>query len=190
MVSIESFAIAIAGVEDMGDRLVKAAWLTHGNIVEIGGGEGLNTIQFLKIARERKHEVIVVDPFEQIPGADESYFKDYSFEKFTANIESKCSDYLLDHLRIIELPSQDNDMVNRLKYYFPIGFMFIDGLQDRLSVLSDLRLAEALNVEIICVDDYDRLTPSSQVPRAVSDFIETTNYKFINIGKREAYFIK
>lgn len=185
MVSIESFAIAIAGVEDMSDRLVKVMELTTGHIVEIGGGEGINTLRFLEASQCMVKGVIVVDPFEQIPGADESYFKPYSYEDFReATKQYKKS------LKVIRLPSQHPEVYLKLKELLPIGFMFIDGLQDRLSVLSDLRLAEALDVEIICVDDYDRLTESSQVPRAVSDFMETTKYKFIDIGKREAYFIK
>ncbi len=182
---IDRLAIALAGVEDMSERLTKVAELTAGNIVEIGGGEGVNTIRFLRVAISLKAGVIVVDPFEQISGSDESYFKPYSFVKFIETVK-----YLADFLHIIRLPSQHKDVESRLVAFKPIGFMFIDGLQDTESVLSDLRLAESLDSEIICVDDYNRLTRTSQVPLAVTKFLETTKYKFIDIGKREAYFIK
>lgn len=172
----------LAEFNELKDRLFIAYSMTKGNIVEIGGGEGQNTIQFLL---DKSRITIVVDPFEQIPGADESYFKPYPYEKFYKNVVGYA-----DHLKVIRKPSQHLDVFEELKTWKPIGFMFIDGLQDKASVLSDLRLAESLNAEIICVDDYERLTTSSQVPLAVIDFRATTNYKFIDIGKREAYFIR
>lgn len=176
-------------IEDFSDRLEAASWLAKGNIIEIGGGEGINTIRFLKTARERKETVVVVDPFQQIDGADESYFIPYTIDKFLNNISRK-SQYLADHLHLIQRPSQDPDAWLEMGTFAPIGFMFIDGLQDKESVLSDLRIAELLEAQIICIDDYDRLTDTSQVPLAVADFLNSTKYKFIDIGKREAYFIK
>lgn len=173
---------------DLSDRLQRVAWLTDGNIVEIGGGDGISTIRFLSVAREKKKTVIVVDPFEQIEGADESYFAPYTLDGFMDNINSK-SLYLADHLHLIQLPSQHLDAKTELINFKPIGFMFIDGLQNKASVLYDLNLAESLDAEVICVDDYNRLTESSQVPLAVADFMLTTKYQFIE-GKREAYFIK
>lgn len=184
---VSKLAIATAGVDNLSDRLERVCWLTSGNIVEIGGGEGLNTIRFLKIAREKKTTVIVVDPFEQIPGADESYFNPYTLEKFKQTVTQ--SEYLADHLHLVQLPSQHEDVEVTLSAYKPIGFMFIDGLQDKKSVFKDLVLAESLGAEIICVDDYDRLTETSQVPMAVHEFNLVTRYKFIK-GKREAYFVK
>lgn len=176
---------ALAEIEDMGDRMQKACLLTSGNIVEIGGGEGTNTIRFLRTAQHKNCKVIVVDPFQYIEGADESYFTPYTAEKFMANVGNS------ERLHIIHLPSQHKWVPEELATFKPIGFMFIDGLQDRLSVLRDLYLAEGLGVEIICVDDFDRLNASSQVPLAVENFIASrTPYKFINIGKKEAYFVK
>jgi hypothetical protein len=178
----------LSKIDNLSDRLERAVFLTNGNVVEIGGGEGINTIRFLLFARERKKTVIVVDPFEQIPGADESYFKAYAFKDFMDNLWSK-SPYLADHLRVIREPSQAEGMLEKLKAFRPIGFVYVDGLQDKASVLSDLIMAQLLDAEIICVDDYDRLTASSQVPLAVLEFLKTTMYKFIP-GKREAYFIR
>ena len=179
----------LGSVEDMGYRLTVVAESTNGNIVEIGGGEGINTIKFLQIAGKREQTVVVVDPFEQIPGADETYFTPYTIENFLANIRSQPGNLDKD-LLILQMPSQHDDVKEDLPFFKPIGFMFIDGLQDTESVLSDLRLAESLEAEVICVDDYNRLTRTSQVPLAVTKFLETTNYKFIDIGKREAYFVK
>jgi hypothetical protein len=179
----------LSDIENIGDRLQSAAWMCNGNIVEIGAGAGVNTLRFLSVARERKNTVIVVDPFKQIDGASESYFKPYPKENFLNNICS-ASEHLMDHLRLIELPSQDERVVVELSKYMPVGFMFIDGLQDKSSVLSDLLMADSLGAEVICVDDFDRLTSTSEVPFAVAEFIHRTSYHFIDIGKREAYFIK
>lgn len=176
-------------IDELGDRLQMASVLVKGNIVEIGGGEGINTLRFLALARERKTTVFVVDPFEQIEGADKSYFSPYSIDQFYENIVSR-SEYLADHLHLIQLPSQHPDIFEKLSECLPIGFMFIDGLQDKESVLSDLILAQQLGAKIICVDDYDRLTDASQVPLAVLEFLKVTMYKMINIGKREVYFIR
>lgn len=183
------FIESLREFDELSDRLERVVRHVSGNIVEIGGGEGINTIRFLLAAREAKTTVIVVDPFEQIPGADKSYFEPYTYEKFIASIKQK-SVYLADHLRIIKKSSQDPEAWIELGEYEPIGFVFVDGLQDRASVFSDLKTAELLWAEVICVDDYDRLTNTSEVPLAVKDFIPTTSYKFIDIGKREAYFIK
>lgn len=179
----------LANIFEFSDRLEFASTLSGGNIVEIGGGEGINTIRFLRVARERKSTVIVVDPFEPINDADESYFRPYTLDKFLNNIMGK-SQYLADHLHLIKKASQDPDAMLELGAFYPIGFVFVDGLQDKESVLSDLRLAELLETDIICVDDYNRLTVSSQVPLAIGDFLNETKYKFIDIGTREVYFIR
>lgn len=188
MVSREQIE-ALAQIDEISDRLEAASRLADGNIVEIGGGNGVNTIRFLRTAREKKTTVVVVDPFEQIAGAPESYFKPYTVEQFYESIASK-SEYLADHLQLINLASQNQEVYRRLTAFMPIGFIFIDGLQDRDSVYSDLKLAGLLGVDIICVDDFDRLTAISEVPIAVEKFRATTKYKFVDIGKREVYFIK
>jgi hypothetical protein len=181
---------ALSNLDDLGNRLEIAAGLSTGNIVEIGGGEGINTIRFLQVADQHETLVVVVDPFEQIPGADESYFKPYSFDSFMRNTGASLSPHINGLLRVVMKPSQDPEVFEYLKGKLPIGFMFIDGLQDKESVLKDLILAQQLQAEIICVDDYDRLTESSQVPLAVIEFLKVTMYKMVNIGKREVYFIR
>lgn len=178
----------LANIFEFSDRLEFAATLAKGSIVEIGGGEGINTLRFLRVLEQRdciSEVVFVVDPFQQIPGADESYFMPYTLERFKQTVAK-----YLDEMIIIDLPSQDPQVRDFLSTVGLIGFMFIDGLQDQASVLSDLRMAESLGVSIICVDDYNRLTASSQVPLAVAEFTPYTKYKFIDIGTREAYFIK
>ena len=179
---------SLADVEELGRRLQYAYSWTKGNAVEIGGGEGINTLHLLQVAQIKETTVIVVDPFEQIPGADESYFKPYTLERFKATINAYPD--LSKNMLLIDLPSQHPDVKTDLQSWMPIGFMFIDGLQDKESVLSDLLLAQQLETEIICVDDYDRLTESSQVPLAVLEFLKVTMYKMVNIGKREIYFIR
>lgn len=183
MITVEQIK-ALAKIEDFSDRLEAAARLTTGNIVEIGGGEGINTLRFLQVAKERGGKVIVVDPFEQIPGADESYFKPYPIDKFLETTKE-----FHHFLHIIKLPSQDPRVRYELFKYGPIGLMFIDGIQDADSVFQDLITADLLRSEIICVDDFNRETASSQVPKAVNLFIELgDNYKLISTN-REAYIV-
>lgn len=192
MISIEQLAMVITRIDDMSDRLAAVARLTTGNIVEIGGGEGINTLRFIKIAAERQHTAVVIDPFDMIQGADESYFKPYSLGKFLETVENNCSQDELYHLHLIYLPSQSPEALERLKAgYIPIGFMFIDGLQDKESVMSDIRLAVSLDVDVICIDDYDRLTECSQVPLAVDSFRGMlVQYDFVYSGQREIYLVR
>lgn len=173
----------------MSDRLEAIARLTKGNIVELGGGEGINTLRFLKVVDERDETVVVIDPFEQIPGADESYFEPYSMADFLKTVNSFPE--LSKNMLLIDLPSQHADVIEELKKWAPIGFMFIDGLQDKESVMADIRLAVSLDAEVICIDDYDRLTPSSQVPLAVDWFRQRlVNYEFVYNGQREIYLLR
>jgi hypothetical protein len=182
----EQYIKSLGEIEDMQDRLAEAARLADGHIIEIGAGEGVTTLRFLQIAEIRGSKVIVIDPFEQIAGADESYFKPYSKKKFIATV-----DRYLKNMYLVELPSQAPEVRTKIGELGKVGFVFIDGLQDKESVMSDIRLAASLDVEIICIDDYDRLTDSSQVPLAVDWYRQRLpNYKFIYNGQREVYFLK
>jgi predicted O-methyltransferase YrrM len=176
----------LSKLEDLSDRLEAAARLSDGQIVEIGAGEGINTLRFLKIADERNTVTIVIDPFEQIEGADESYFRPYSLENFL-----KTTEKYFKHLYLVQLPSQAPRVKDEIKPLGKIGFVFIDGLQDKDSVMYDIQLAASLDAEIICIDDYNRLTESSQVPVAVDWFRQRLiNYEFMYNGQREVYFIR
>ena len=178
----------LKSIDELSDRLEAAARLTNGNIVEIGGGEGINTIRFLTVVRDRDKIVIVVDPFEAIDGADESYFTPYTIDRFADTIRKSAPS---ERMTLIKKASQDVSAKRELHKFTPIGFIFIDGLQDKESVMSDIQLAVSLNTEIICIDDYDRLTESSQVPVAVDWFRQRlVNYEFVYNGQREVYFLR
>ena len=188
MVSVEQIGWLV-DIPELSDRLEVVARLTPGNIVEIGGGEGINTLRFLKIAGSRSETVIVIDPFDYIPGSDKSYFEPYTMADFLKTINNHPE--LSKNMLLIDLPSQHPDIAIELKSWQPIGFMFIDGLQDKESVMSDIRLAVSLDVEVICIDDYDRLTESSQVPLAVDWFKQRLiQYEFVYNGQREIYLVK
>ena len=55
----------------------------------------------------------------------------------------------------------------------------MDGLQYEEAVLSDLNLMHSVGCKVICVDDYKRLTELSQVPLAVTKFLENELYDLV-----------
>ena len=59
----------------------------------------------------------------------------------------------------------------------PIDFAWIDGGHDYKTCMSDLLNCSRLNIEHICVDDYNRL-----VNKPVSDFIDTNNYELVSVS--------
>lgn len=168
-----------------GQRLIDASALTTGNIIEIGGGEGYNTIRFATVASIRGAKVIVVDPFEKPKGGPDSYFDPYPYEKFKENI------YGFQNIEVIKLPSQDPEAIQKMAEFMPVGFVFVDGIQYKANVVTDLQTAAMLKAEVICVDDYSRLTGISEVPLAVGEFLKSTEeYTFTHFGRREGYFIR
>lgn len=171
-----------ASVDDPLDRFRLILSRITGNVLEIGGGVGVSTVEFLKRAKQINKTVYVVDPFED--GWDsmpESYGKPYRHEDFLRNV----ADYAR-YLQVIKKSSQDCG--NEIAALPDIGFVFVDGLQFKDAVLNDLKNAEATGARVICVDDVDRLTGESEVPLALKEF--KTSYQYIDIGKREGYFIK
>jgi len=157
----------------------------HGYIVEIGAGVGQSTVKFLEASREAGTLVFAVDAFEdgwdKIP---ESYGKPYPFAEFQKNTRG------YDNLRVIKKMSQDPEVLTTLKKYGGRpAFIFIDGLQDKDSVLSDLNLAVELNATVICVDDAYRLTGDSQVPLALEEFLPQSNYRAIDTGETQELYL-
>lgn len=126
-------------------------------IVEIGGGVGESTVELLKIAKEKNTKVIVIDPFDK-DSMPESYR--YNYEDFVRNT-FPYRDYLI--LKVIHSQSEEAE---KFLEQFKIGFAFVDGLQYKGAVLSDLRIT--WHSKLICVDDANRSSDISQVPAALS----------------------
>lgn len=151
---------------------------TEGNIVEFGCGFGLNTVVFLKAAKKYGRKVLAIDPFET---GDMPPSYRYPYHEFVQATKD------FDNLELYKFPSQDPSCLEKIKEFEPIAFVFVDGLQYKDAVLSDLKLAESCNPLIICVDDMNRLSGESQVPLAIDEF--KSDYKLIRQG-REAYLCK
>lgn len=154
-----------------------------GNIVEIGGGYGEYTKIFLEIANKYDRKVLLIDPFET--GWDEmpeSYR--YEFLRFYRNVREIDMRNLWIHFE----SSQDQSCKEIVKKYSPC-FAYVDGLQFEESVLSDLDLVHG--AKLICVDDFDRVEQKSQVPSAVKQFLDKTDYKLIQTeDKKRAYLCR
>ena len=146
-----------------------------GNIIEIGAGIGENTVGFLGIASTKNSKVIVIDPFEdgwnEMP---QTYGEPYPYNLFELNT-NKYKDNLILH----KVSSQSNGLFEKLVESSPYTFAFVDGLQYEESVLSDLNLMHSVGCKVICVDDYKRLTELSQVPLAVTKFLENGLYDLV-----------
>lgn len=155
-----------------------------GNFVEIGAGTGQTTLKLLQASKERK--VLVIDPWQsdeiQPPG-----YGVYSFNEFKEHTKG------YDNLRIAKMPSFHKQVENYLFDITPIAFAFVDGLQFKENVLSDLFLMSAFNAQVICVDDINRSTAISQVPEAVEKFLAgNKNYKRVETREPliECYLIR
>lgn len=145
---------------------VKKAMQYEGDIVEIGLGYGETTKQLLKVAKDNKRIVIGIDPFGDID-MPKSYIYDYG--KFESNI----SDYK-DYLELYKVNSLSEEAEECLKGR-DISIAFVDGLQYKRAVLSDLYLVH--KAKVIIVDDMNRMTGCSQVPQAVEQYIKETKRK-------------
>lgn len=161
-----------------------------GNIIEIGAGVGDTTKALLFTAEKFGVKVIVIDPHElgwdQMP---ETYGKPYTYKNFLSNVEPYINS--LVHFRVSSL---EPDLYEKLKPYEPFAFSFVDGLQFKDAVLSDLNLMHKLNLSVICVDDFTRNTELSQVPEAIEEFLKKNDdYEIINESvesRAKAFLIK
>jgi len=153
---------------------------TKGNIVEIGSGFGENTTIFLQVAQKYNRQVLAIDPFEtDWENMPKGY--QYAFDKFWENVKH------YDNLHLHKYSSLHPSCPKHIAYFTPLAFCFIDGLQTKEAVLSDLRMMEKFNPAVICVDDANRLTGQSEVPLALAEF--ESEYKVIKSG-REAFLCK
>ena len=152
------------------DMIMPGLMQKPGNVIEIGAGEGMTTKVLLKHTKEVGNRVVVIDPWEStVPG-----YGDYSYDKFIANVKGYVN------LDILVRPSQHESVSKFLEGKGPFRFAFVDGIQLQHAVLSDLFLCSAFNVDVICVDDYNRNTEYSQVPAAVEKFLQGSNkYKLV-----------
>lgn len=155
---------------------------TKGNLIEIGAGTGHTTEKLLKTGRT----VLVIDPWQELHGQPQGYGI-YSFDEFTERTKG------YDNLVICKYPSHYKEVDAYMKDSGPYAFAFVDGLQMKENVLSDLFLMAAFDVPVICVDDYNRSTEISQVPVAVAKFLQgNTKYKMVKTREDliECYLIK
>lgn len=142
---------------------------TEGDVYEIGCGYGHSTAQFLKAAKKFGRSVVAIDPFND--GV-------YPYKDFLKRVKG------FDNLFLTKDSSQDLSGLTR-----QAAFAFIDGLQTKEAVLHDLNLCS--NAKIICVDDINRETPTSQVPAAVEEFLKLGTYRMVKTRKLiECYLIK
>ena len=148
---------------------------THpGCIVEIGAGFGDNTIEFLKLAKKYDREVVVIDPFEEGWGEMPSSYQ-YAYGIF--NDKTQGYKDLLHLHKKNSLCQTSEELCNSLD----IAFAFVDGLQYKGAVLSDLRIVS--HAKLICVDDMDRESAQSQVPSAVKCFVAENNKQLTIKGR-------
>jgi len=146
-----------------------------GGVAEIGLGTGENTLFFLNNASKVNKKVYGVDPFEnEWINMPESYGKPYRYNDFIKGIELYKDNFVL--CRTNSLSEKAEQFLN-----IPLCFAYVDGLQYKGSVLNDLKIVS--HAEVICVDDYDRLTGISEVPLAVHEYLEQSKRKLINLGR-------
>ena len=143
---------------------------SKGNIIEIGAGNGDSTKEFLEVSKKYGCNVIVIDPFEDgWEDMPETYGKPYPYKIFNDKVKG------YNNLKLVKKSSLENNIYDDLINHQPISFSFVDGLQYKDAVISDLNLMKKLNCNIICVDDYTRNTSESQVPLAINEFLTTNN---------------
>lgn len=147
-----------------------------GDLCEIGAGTGNTTVNLLAIAQKYDRKVLVVDPFESgWVDMPESYGSHYTQEKFMDATEGR-KDYL--NLLVANSLSMEAEMFFKDT---SLCFAFVDGLQFKRAVLSDLDMIS--HADVIVVDDINRDGELSQVPYAVEEFIELTGRKLKTIDR-------
>ena len=131
-----------------------------GNVLEIGAGEGITTLPMLEIAKQFDRQVLVIDPWETATEKPAGYGQ-YSYRNFIERTKGFTNMTVCKHSSHDKLVSQYMSKVS------PFAFAFVDGLQLEYAVLSDLFLCSSYQVDVRCVDDINRLTEVSHVPKAI-----------------------
>ena len=162
-------------------------FLTHlkslnGNLIEIGCGNGISTCKIYNLASNPTEKVIAIDPFETAwDSIPDSYGKPYPFKIFKNNTLKLFKN---NNIILFKNKSTDPHIPKKLHDLKPIKFSFLDGIQTVDNLLYELHMMDELKVKMICMDDYNRETSLSQVPRACHKFIhQTQNYKFFSTTK-------
>ena len=149
---------------------IEKASKLEGDFAEIGLGVGETTVKLLSFNKK----VLGVDPFEdgwaEMP---KSYGEPYRYEEFNNRIRNYNN---FELMRVNSLSEEAEVFLNR-----PLALAYVDGLQYKGAVLSDLRIVS--HAEIIIVDDINRRSHISQVPQAVEDFIKQTNRNLIILDR-------
>ncbi len=144
-----------------------------GVAVEIGGGEGYNTINFCKMPFFTG--VIEVDPFElcwEDGDINETYTKPYPYKTWAKNVLP-----FLRSKRLVHIPKRSDDptLFSNLINFTPITFAFLDGVQTEENLLHELRLMDVLGAHVICLDDWTRVSDACQVESAARKFLSQSN---------------
>ena len=146
-----------------------------GDLVEIGLGYGDTTKLLLPVAKEHERELIGIDPFES--GWDnmpKSY--QYEYDKFLKNMGGEIDKSLI----IVKSNSLSSEAEKHCSCR--LAFAFIDGLQYKGAILSDLRIVA--HAKVIVLDDYDRDYFYSEVPTAIRTYMKQNPHReLIDKGK-------
>lgn len=152
-----------------------------GNLCEIGLGEGFTTLLLLEAASKCGKKVLGVDPFEggwaDMP---EGYGRPYRKEAFEKRIEPYKEHFVFLNDRSLSVAAEKFLSV-------PLSLAFVDGLQYKGAVISDLRIVS--HAQYIVLDDFNRSTGMSQVPEAIEEYLKTNKRTLIDLG-RHAVLIK
>jgi len=149
---------------------IEKASKLNGDFAEIGLGVGETTIKLLGYNKT----VLGVDPFED--GWDympKSYGQPYRFEDFSKRVEP------YNNFKLLKNNSLSYEAEQFLSV--PLALAFVDGLQYKGAVLSDLRIVS--HAEIIIVDDFNRSSHISQVPLAIEEYLKTNKRTLIDNGR-------
>lgn len=149
-----------------------AAMSFDGDIVEIGIGHGETTVELLKVAYANNRKLIGIDPYKDGWGnMPESY------RYIEPYIETINHPDCFTLYKINSLSKEAQEICSG-----KVAFAFIDGLQFKGAVLSDLRILS--HAKVIMIDDFDRSTSDSQVPEAIDEYMKfNPNKKLINKGR-------
>ena len=156
---------------------IQKATKLKGSFAEIGLGLGLTTVELLRTGKT----VYGVDPFEE--GWNEmpkSYGMPYRYEQFEEAIEPYKDNFKLH--KNTSLCSSAEDFLK-----IPLALAYVDGLQYKGAVLNDLRIVS--HAKIIIVDDYNRESGISEVPKGIEEYLKHNKRKLI-IEDRWAILIK
>ena len=140
-----------------------------GDLVEIGLGIGETTRELFPVAKHFGRKLIGIDPFDDMMPATYKY----SYEEFAKN---NFDPEVFIHHRKSSLCKSSWDVCHTL-----LSFAFVDGLQYYGAVLNDLMMVS--HACIICVDDYDRMSPESEVPEAIKLFLKWYKFDLKNEGR-------